>query len=158
MSRIKQKQTHGGEAPIHNPAEGWAGFWCHLYPLRGLSESQAEQFTQRLSNYCLEYRLQMLGSQLRPFVEASDRDLECTDQMDLLAWLANDNAIVHIEISALCTYDPEPVNRSKIGKLVTLPSDDPALAATLALYQMHRLSAKQSVELLCLGIPCVQRA
>jgi len=132
--------------------ESGLGFWWHLYPRRGLSDAQAEQWTQALGNYCLERQWLMEGTPLRSFVHAQDGDLEHQDLMDFLAWVAQGGMAVHAELSGLCLYT-RPTFADSIAYRISLAMNDPVLQAVNTLYQLHRLSGSMAFVLLRSDLP-----
>jgi hypothetical protein len=123
------------------------GFWSHLYPRRGLGDTQAEQFTQNLSNYCLEHQWLMKGAPLRSFVQAQDRDMGYDDLIDFVAWLTQEGTVVRVELSDLCTYSRS--SRSETSAYcINLVMTDPVFQAANTLYQLHRVNGYLAFELL----------
>jgi len=114
------------------------GFWYRLRPRRGITDREAEYFSQRLTNFLQEREWVMEGATLRAFIRGHGRPLEDEDRIDFLAWVAAEDAIVHIGMGELCAFDNSTL--AVVDYAISLATSDVALQSALTLYQLHRLN------------------
>lgn len=141
----KSKHFQAETAEPSAPGEK-LGFWLGLRMSPSLSPRAEIEFLRSLEDQILDRGMRIGGgTQLKLFIEADDRDLALTDQVDLIDWfllrgMAGDLAVSSLTISRTLI----PVT----NKVLRISRWDMATIGVGLLYRIGRLKPEQYVELL----------
>lgn len=122
------------------------GFWLGLRLSPNKSPREERQLQRNLEDLLLDRGLRVLGgTQLHLFVEAQDREISLTDQVDLIDWCLLQGMASEIAVSDLTGEGNMP---ARVTSVLCVASWDLATIGVGLLYRIGRIKPQQYVELL----------
>jgi hypothetical protein len=129
------------------PKELHQGFLLQIEPRPGLTLAQARELERHLEDYAEAHELDLGGHHRHRSVQASDRSLSITDQVDLIDWLVDQPGVSVVRISCLSARldEAEAVWQ---GGSVQASICDVGLIGLAILYRARRIRADQYLQIL----------
>jgi YggL 50S ribosome-binding protein len=121
-------------------------FSVRIVSAPGLSEAMSRRFLREWEDHVDEHGLVLEGTQLLWRVSSAERSLSADDQVDLLAWLADQPLVSEVRMSALC-QSGDVFAQLEAGYAV-LRTGDPCTPALTLLHRQRRLTAPMVLQAL----------
>jgi hypothetical protein len=121
-------------------------FAIRVTPLRGADAAGIRSFGRRLDDYLVQRDLYFTGTPWVALVRSATRHLTVVDQVELLAWVLEDELCASVSLSPLTHCVATEVGPHTAW--VHAPRLDLTVAATHWLYRWGHLDAKKALQIL----------